>query len=79
MEYCSQCRKNTSHKEQVQARKMPLYKNTFWGGVKQFVIETLIIGGSTDLTLKTICDLDRFITCTVCGKKTLDNHGQEFE
>lgn len=77
-QYCSQCGKTTKHKEMVQHKKSK-YEKTVWGGLKEFIIERFLIPECTDYTLKAICDLDRYVVCEVCGKKTLDNKGEELE
>jgi len=60
-------------------QKKNRYKNTFCGGVQEFLISRLILPVMTNFTLKAICDLERFIICKTCGMKKLENEGKEFE
>ncbi|MCG7499231.1 hypothetical protein MHO82_20400 [Vibrio sp. Of7-15] len=78
-QFCKKCQCVTPHKEQVQERKRPQYKKTFWDGVKESIIERILIPGITDFAVKALCDLDRFVICKVCGHRRLDNKGTEFE
>jgi ribosomal protein L44E len=76
--YCKPCGRNTEHKQHFQEAKNR-YPNTFWGGVKKYVWETLVIGGSTNMALKKLDELDLVLTCESCGAKKIENQGGEFQ
>ncbi|MGR5284430.1 hypothetical protein ACP3V5_03855 [Vibrio maritimus] len=70
--YCQACNKPTSHKEML-VRKPSSYDTepSLMGKIKLFA-HTFINGGH-------YYDMDRYITCQDCGKRTLENKGKEFE
>lgn len=76
--YCKSCGCNTQHSQHLQESK-DNYPNTFWGGVKKFVWETVIVGGNTDMALKKLDEQDLVLTCEQCGNKKIENQGKEFQ
>ncbi len=76
--HCNSCGHITEHSEHFQEAK-DKYPNTFWGGVRKFVWETLIVGGSTDMALKKLDEQDLVLTCRQCNSKKIDNQGKEFQ
>lgn len=77
LKYCHHCRTNTWHLESFQQKKSH-YENTFWGGIQEFFWETIVIGGSTNMALKKLDEMDRIVTCQHCQKARIENVGEEF-
>lgn len=70
--FCNKCQTDTEHSE-VLVRKPSRYdtdKSTL-GRIKLF-IHSFINGGHYYY-------MDRYVQCKICGQKTLDNKGSEFE
>ncbi|WP_047045477.1 hypothetical protein [Vibrio mexicanus] len=70
--HCNQCKEQTPHRE-ILVRKPSEYDGDTspLGRVKLFV-SSVINGGH-------YYNMDRYVTCQVCGTKELDNKGNEFE
>lgn len=70
--FCKKCQKDTPYSE-ILVRKPSKYDTdrSVIGRIKLFA-HTLINGGNYH-------DMDRYVTCKVCGLKELDNKGQEHE
>lgn len=70
--FCKQCDQQTPHSE-VLVRKPSSYdKDTSLVGRVKLMAHTFINGGH-------YYDMDRYVTCKVCGHKEKDNKGDEFE
>ncbi|RXJ71819.1 hypothetical protein CS022_14760 [Veronia nyctiphanis] len=76
--FCETCNAYTKHTQHFQEKK-DRYPNTFWGGVKKVIWETFIIGGSTDMLVKKLDELDLVVTCKTCGTKKIENQGRDGE
>lgn len=73
--YCKRCGKDTEHRELIKQKPSKYGKSKkehfkaffegFFGGIASPV------GASLDL-------IDRYVICTECGLKTLENYGDEF-
>ncbi|MCD1213241.1 hypothetical protein [Vibrio cholerae] len=73
--FCEKCSQKTEHKELIKQKpskygkskkeQFKAFLDGFFGGVASPV------GASLDL-------IDRYVVCSVCGHKTLDNQGDEF-
>ncbi len=70
--FCKQCSQETPHSE-ILVRKTSSYDNdrSLLGRVK-LMAHTFINGGH-------YYDMERYVTCKVCGHKEKDNWGNEFE
>lgn len=70
--YCKRCKAPTEHRESL-VRKPSSYDTdkSLLGRVTLFIHE-FINGGH-------YYNMNRYVTCTICGKKTLENMGNEFE
>lgn len=76
MKYCHTCQKDTVHKEIVKQKpskfgrdkkeQFKAFLSGFFGGTAS------PFGASLDL-------IDRYVVCSECGTKTLENHGDEFQ
>lgn len=74
--YCEKCGKETEHKELIKQKPSKYGKSKkeqfkaflegFFGGVAS------PLGASLDL-------IDRYVECSECGNKTLENYGDEFQ
>ncbi|WP_260260983.1 hypothetical protein [Vibrio intestinalis] len=70
--FCTKCNMETPHKE-ILVRKPSSYDtDTSLLGRIQLLAHIFINGGH-------YYDMDRYVTCKVCGTKELDNKGNEFE
>ncbi|MCG9727184.1 hypothetical protein L1D54_04700 [Vibrio brasiliensis] len=70
--FCKQCDQQTPHSE-VLVRKPSSYDtDTSLVGRIKLMAHTFINGGH-------YYDMDRYVTCKVCGQKEKDNKGDEFE
>lgn len=76
--YCKKCSQVTQHKQHLQEAK-DNYPNTFWGGVKKYIVETLLIGENTDMALKKLDEQELVLTCTSCGNKKVENQATELQ
>ncbi len=72
LRYCNRCKCSTEHRETL-ARKPSSYDNkkTIPGRLMLLVHE-FINGGH-------YYNMNRYVQCTICGKKELENMGNEFE
>lgn len=70
--FCKQCGQETPHRE-ILVRKTSSYDSdrSLLGRVK-LMAHTFINGGH-------YYDMERYVTCEVCGRKEKDNWGNEFE
>ncbi|MBA5764299.1 hypothetical protein H2O73_18225 [Vibrio sp. 404] len=70
--FCNKCQIDTKHSE-VLVRKPSRYDTdqSILGRIK-LLMHSFINGGH-------YYDMDRYVQCKVCGQKTLDNKGSEFE
>ncbi len=70
--FCKQCEQKTPHSEML-VRKTSNYDTdtSLLGRIRLFA-HTFINGGQ-------YYDMDRYVTCKVCGNKEKDNWGKEFD
>ncbi|WP_070971684.1 hypothetical protein [Vibrio sonorensis] len=70
--YCNKCHSDTPHSEVLVTKPSSYDTDTsILGRVKLFA-HTFINGGH-------YYNMDRYVTCKICGNRQLDNKGDEFE
>lgn len=75
--YCSNCGQTCEHREIIKQKKSPYGKSRkeqFKAFLSGFFAGAMVGGALASLEL-----IDRYVQCTNCGHKTLDNKGEEFQ
>ncbi len=70
--FCKQCEQETPHSEELVRKTSSYDTDTSLLGRIKLMAHTFINGGH-------YYDMDRYVTCKVCGHKEKDNWGKEFE
>ncbi|MEF1171662.1 hypothetical protein [Vibrio sinaloensis] len=70
--FCKQCEQETPHSEVLVRKNSSYDTDTSLLGRIKLMAHTFINGGH-------YYDMDRYVTCKVCGYKEKDNWGKEFE
>ncbi|MGY2573859.1 hypothetical protein [Vibrio sp. C8] len=70
--YCKRCKIPTEHRESLVRKPSSYDTDKSILGRVTLLIHEFINGGH-------YYNMNRYVTCTICGKKSLENMGNEFE